>query len=83
MTLSKKSSYDCKEIEKYVQQYIDGVLDDKKMKLFEEHLDYCLPCDKKVEFEKKLKDVVKIKLKRSVSKEKIDDKIDDMLKDLN
>jgi hypothetical protein len=83
MTLSKKSSYDCKEIERYVQQYIDGVLDSEKMKLFEEHLDYCLPCDKKVEFEKKLKDVVKIKLKRSITKEKIDDKIDDMLKDLN
>ena len=83
MTSSKKNSYDCKKIEKFVQQYIDGVLDDNKMKLFEEHLDYCLPCDKKVEFEKKLKDIVKIKIKRSVSKEKIDDKIDDMLKDLN
>ena len=82
MALSKKNSYDCEEIEKYVQQYIDGVLDSDKMKLFDEHLDYCLPCDKKVEFEKKLKDIVRVKLKQSSSKE-IDDKIDDMLKDLN
>jgi anti-sigma factor (TIGR02949 family) len=83
MVLSKKSSYDCKEIEKYVQQYLDGVLEGENIKLFEEHLDYCLPCDKKIEFEKKLKDIVKIKIKHAVSKEKIDKRIDDMLKDLN
>ena len=83
MALPKKSSYDCKEIEKYVQQYIDGALDSEKMKLFDEHLDYCLPCDKKVEFEKKLKDVVRIKLKKTMPQDKISDKIEKILKDLN
>jgi len=83
MTSSKKNNFDCAEIEKYVQQYIDGVLDTERMKLFDEHLDYCLPCDKKVEFEKKLKDVVRSKLKRAVSDDKINNKINNIFKGLN
>jgi len=83
MASPKKSSYDCKEIEKYVQQYIDGVLDSDTMKLFDEHLDYCLPCDKKVAFEKRLKDVVRIKVKKTMSQDKINDKINNILKDIN
>jgi len=66
-----------------VQQYIDGVLDSDTMKLFDEHLDYCLPCDKKVAFEKRLKDVVRIKVKKTMSQDKINDKINNILKDIN
>jgi len=83
MTSSKKDKYDCAEIEKYVQQYLDGMLSEEEMRLFDEHLDYCLPCDKKIEFEKKLKDVVKLKIKHVLPPEQLNNEIDTILKDLN
>lgn len=83
MTSSKKDKYDCAEIEKYVQQYLDGMLSEEEKRLFDEHLDYCLPCDKKIEFEKKLKDVVKLKIKRVLPPEQLNNQIDTILKDLN
>ena len=58
---NKLSGIDCNDIEKMVQAYLDGYLSDKEIKLVEEHLDYCLPCDKKVEFEKKIKEFIKNK----------------------
>jgi len=64
MTTSKKSDhYNCSDIEELAQKYIDGYLNENENKLFEQHLDYCLPCDKKIEFEKKLRDIVRIKAK--------------------
>ncbi|MEJ2543394.1 MAG: zf-HC2 domain-containing protein [Calditrichaceae bacterium] len=54
--------YNCDDIEKYAQQYLDDQLDENKKKLFNEHLEYCLPCDKKMEFEQKLKEIVHKKL---------------------
>ncbi len=51
--------FDCSDIEKSVQAYLDGKLSDKEILLFEDHLSYCLPCDKKIEFEKKLKEIIK------------------------
>jgi anti-sigma factor (TIGR02949 family) len=82
MTLSKKDKLNCADIEKFVQQYLDGLLSEEDNKLFEEHLDYCLPCDKKIEFEKKLKDVVKLKLKRVVPQVQIEERIGKLLSDL-
>jgi len=60
---SKKENkkYNCADIEKRVNAYIDNQLNNKEKILFEEHLDYCLPCDKKIEFELKLKEFVKYK----------------------
>lgn len=55
--------YDCADIEHNVQRFIDGQLGDHELKMFEEHLNNCLPCDKKVEFEKRIIDIVKRKLK--------------------
>jgi hypothetical protein len=40
--------YNCADIEKLAQQYLDNQLDENKKKLFNEHLEYCLPCDKKI-----------------------------------
>ncbi len=54
---------DCAAIEKLVQRFLDGQLNEEENRMFEEHLDYCLPCDKKVEFEVKLKKLMKLKLK--------------------
>jgi anti-sigma factor (TIGR02949 family) len=62
--------YNCADIEKLAQQYLDNQLDENKKKLFNEHLEYCLPCDKKIEFEQKLKEIVHKKLS---SKDNIDD----------
>ena len=40
-------------------------MSDKEKEMFEEHLDNCLPCDKKIEFEVKLKSIMKIKSKET------------------
>ena len=62
--MTKKSNpkkYDCSDIEKKVQLYLDNRLSENDYLSFEDHLSYCLPCDKKIEFEKKLKELVKIR----------------------
>ncbi len=61
MTPNSKKRYDCGEIEDLYQQYIDNELTDEQKKLFEEHLEYCLPCDKKISFELKLKEYIQSK----------------------
>jgi len=61
MTPNSKKRYDCGDIEDLYQQYIDNELSDEQKKLFEEHLEYCLPCDKKISFELKLKEYIKSK----------------------
>ena len=60
-TIEENKEYNCAEIEKEVQKYLDNQLSDKEKEKFEEHLDNCLPCDKKIEFEVKLKSIMKIK----------------------
>jgi mycothiol system anti-sigma-R factor len=55
MSMRKKRKFDCKDIENLLHAYLDNQLQDEERLLFEEHLDVCLPCDKKVEFEIKLK----------------------------
>jgi mycothiol system anti-sigma-R factor len=54
----KNKKLDCKDIENQLHAYLDNQLDHEGRLLFEEHLDYCLPCDKKVEFEIKLKNFI-------------------------
>ena len=61
MKKADKKKYNCKDIEKNVQAYLDDRLSDKEVLLLEDHLSYCLPCDKKVEFEKRLKQIIKLK----------------------
>ena len=61
MKKSDKKKFDCKDIEKNVQAYLDDRLSEKEILKIEEHLSYCLPCDKKVEFEKRLKKLIKLK----------------------
>ena len=58
MKHKKEESYDCNKIEDLYMQYIDNELDDVQKSLFEEHLEYCLPCDKKISFEMKLKEYI-------------------------
>lgn len=58
MTSNSKKRYDCGDIENLYQQYLDNELDEEQKKLFEEHLEYCLPCDKKISFEMKLKEYI-------------------------
>ncbi len=77
-----KNHFDCADIEKYVQQYIDNMLDEEKKRLFEEHIEYCLPCDKKVEFEKKFKEIVKQKVKNEIPPEDVQKKLKSILKNL-
>ena len=61
MKKNEKEKINCKDVEKDVQAYLDNRLSEKEVLLLEEHLTYCLPCDKKVEFERKLKEFIKKK----------------------
>jgi anti-sigma factor (TIGR02949 family) len=61
MKKTDQKKYDCKDIEKNVQAYLDNKLSEKEVLLLEDHLTYCLPCDKKIEFEKRLKEIIKLK----------------------
>ena len=60
-TTEENKKYNCTYVEKNVQKYLDDQLSDKEKEKFEEHLDNCLPCDKKIEFEVKLNSIMKIK----------------------
>jgi len=84
MTSKKRAEkYDCADIERLAQRYVDGNLNDAETTLFEEHLEYCLPCDKKIEFEIKLKEIVRIKAKEEFKKEELDAKLRDFLQQLH
>ena len=61
MKKTKQNKYDCADIEKRVQAYLDDQLSKEESNKFEEHLSYCLPCDKKIEFEQKLKELIRQK----------------------
>lgn len=63
--------YSCKEIEKMAQLYVDNQLNDEQRLSFEEHLEYCLPCDKKILFEIKLKETVRLKARDAISPEQV------------
>ena len=77
------NKYDCADIEKLVQRYIDGVLSKEEEALFDEHIEYCLPCDKKVEFEQKLKEVVHLKShEKEIPTEQIKSRLDRFLKEV-
>lgn len=60
-TTEENKKYNCSDVEKDVQKYLDNQLTDNEKEKFEEHLDNCLPCDKKIEFEVKLKSIMKNK----------------------
>ena len=79
---SKKENtkYNCADIEKNVNAYIDNRLLNKEKILFEEHLDYCLPCDKKMEFEIKLKEFVKFKVREDNYPSKLDIELKNIIK---
>jgi len=61
MKKTDPKKYDCAEVEKRVQAYLDDHISDEEILKIEDHLSYCLPCDKKVEFEKRLKELIKHK----------------------
>ncbi len=83
MKSQAKQHYDCADIEKFAQQYVDGQLNEQQNRLFEEHLDYCLPCDKKIQFELKLKEIVRIKGKDTLTQQDVTIKLKKLLTDLH
>lgn len=83
MTSRKKhNKYDCADIEKMAQQYVDGALNKEDACLFEEHLEYCLPCDKKMDFERKLKNLIRKKLNVSTNDSETSEKLKGILANL-
>ena len=64
-TTEENKQFNCADVEKNVHKFLDNQLSDKEKEKFEEHLDNCLPCDKKIEFEVKLKSLMKIKAKEN------------------
>jgi mycothiol system anti-sigma-R factor len=84
MTFQGKSEkYDCAKIEKMAQLYLDNQLDDQQKKLFDEHLEYCLPCDKKIEFEKKLKEMIQVKLSNKDAVDNLRNKLSQIIGNLS
>ncbi len=79
----KDDHYDCDDIERLVQKYVDGQLNQNEMQLFEEHLEYCLPCDKKIKFEFQLKEVVRLKARENVPVDQLKSKMKNIFKDLD
>ena len=65
MKKADQKKYDCTQVEKRVQAYLDNQVSDEELMMIEDHLSYCLPCDKKVEFEKRLKEIIKYKATES------------------
>ncbi len=61
MKTNDQDKFDCQDVEKNVQAYLDNMLSEREALLLEDHLSYCLPCDKKIEFEKKFKEFVRLK----------------------
>lgn len=81
---AENKKYNCSEIEKDVQKYLDSQMSEKEKEIFEEHLDNCLPCDKKIEFEVKLKSIMKKKLKETSYPKELEQDLKKMLsKDSN
>jgi len=79
----KPKNLDCSDIENLVQQYLDNVLDSEARCSFEEHLEYCLPCDKKIEFESRLRTLVKVKFQDTLSSDQIEDTLEQFFTKLN
>ena len=77
----RSDKYNCSEVKKKVQAYIDGQLTSEEAILFEDHLDYCLPCDKKVEFEKKFKSFLKIKAAKEPCPDSLKIELNKIVKD--
>jgi len=61
MKKNDQDKFDCHDVEKNVQAYLDNRLSERDVLLLEDHLSYCLPCDKKIEFEKKFKEFIRLK----------------------
>jgi len=76
----KTENFDCTDVEKRVQQFLDGQLDDTETTLIYEHLDHCLPCDKKIEFEKKLKEFIRLKAQEKTYPQKLEEELKNLLK---
>lgn len=79
----KLEKYDCADVERLAQQYLDNQLDENQKKLFDEHLEYCLPCDKKIEFEKKFKEIIRAKARESAPVSRLKANLSKLLNDLN
>lgn len=72
MKKNDQDKFDCKDVEKNVQAYLDNKLSEQEAQLLEDHLSYCLPCDKKIEFEVKLKELIKHKASEKTHPEKLE-----------
>ena len=81
MKKTKQKKYNCADIEKKVQLFLDDRLPENEYTAFEDHLSYCLPCDKKVEFEKKFKELVRIKASEKSYPTKLSEELKKMLHD--
>ena len=81
MKKTDKKKYDCDDIEKKVQAYLDDQLSQEEFKRVEDHLSYCLPCDKKVEFEKKLKTIVRHKAAEKEYPKNLEEELKKIIRD--
>ena len=80
-TTAENKKHNCGDIEKNVQKFLDNQLSEIERKAFEQHLDNCLPCDKKVEFEVKLKSILKMKAKEKNYPKELEEELKKIISD--
>lgn len=80
-TTAENKKHNCDDIEKNVQKFLDNQLSEIEREAFEQHLDNCLPCDKKVEFEVKLKSILKMKAKEKNYPKELEEELKKIISD--
>jgi anti-sigma factor (TIGR02949 family) len=55
---------DCREVEKFLQVYVDGELDQEDGRLLEEHLHVCPGCRTKADFERRFRTALRARIPR-------------------
>lgn len=54
-------SEDCNEVLKEVELFLDGELPSGEWLLIQQHIEVCVPCGERVEFRRRLKEIVAAK----------------------
>jgi mycothiol system anti-sigma-R factor len=63
------SEISCEEVLSEIEHYLHGELDRGRSARLADHLADCPPCFERAEFQRKLKDIVRVKCSRSVTPE--------------
>jgi mycothiol system anti-sigma-R factor len=66
---------DCREVDKFLQVYIDGELDESDRRRLQEHLDDCDSCREVADYERRFKQAVKVRWPRSTAPDSLKERV--------